>query len=118
VLLASLQLLLLAVGVLYALFGGLSEAATAFGVILLAATAEVHTEWRAKKAVTALASSAPKHARVRREGRVSDIGRSEVVPGDVVVLKAGDVSPTCLSSYYVLENFSCEDFTQESAAEI
>lgn len=85
-------MLLLGVGVLYALFGGLSEAATAFAVILLMATAEVFTEWRAKRAVGALASSTPKYARVRRGWRAWEIARTEVVPGDVVLLKAGDVS--------------------------
>ncbi|GAQ86811.1 p-type atpase [Klebsormidium nitens] len=90
------QLLLLGVGVLYALFGGLSEAATAFAVIILMATAEVFTEWRAKRAVGALASSTPKYARVRRGGRTLEIGRTDVVPGDVVLLKAGDEIPADL----------------------
>eukprot|EP00243_Klebsormidium_subtile_P005585 TRINITY_DN224_c0_g1_i3.p1 TRINITY_DN224_c0_g1~~TRINITY_DN224_c0_g1_i3.p1 ORF type:complete len:906 (+),score=130.62 TRINITY_DN224_c0_g1_i3:515-3232(+) len=88
------QLLLLAVGVLYALFGGLSEACTAFGIILLMVGAEVHTEWRAKRALGVLANSAPSYARVRREGRVVQILKQELVPGDIVLLRTGDVAGT------------------------
>eukprot|EP00243_Klebsormidium_subtile_P005586 TRINITY_DN224_c0_g1_i4.p1 TRINITY_DN224_c0_g1~~TRINITY_DN224_c0_g1_i4.p1 ORF type:complete len:895 (+),score=147.78 TRINITY_DN224_c0_g1_i4:515-3199(+) len=90
------QLLLLAVGVLYALFGGLSEACTAFGIILLMVGAEVHTEWRAKRALGVLANSAPSYARVRREGRVVQILKQELVPGDIVLLRTGDEVPADL----------------------
>ncbi len=47
-------------------------------------------EWRADRAVAALRAMATPEATVRREGRDKKIPAREVVPGDILVLSAGD----------------------------
>ena len=82
-------LLLLGVGVLYSVWGGLGDAITIFVVILLLVAAEVVNEFRAKRAIGALARlSAPK-ARVRRAGQVIMTDTEMVVPGDLLILVPG-----------------------------
>lgn len=73
------------------MFGSLEEGATAFTVIFLLVTAEVGTEWRAKRALASLKLSTPHDALVRREGQLLKIPASEVVPGDIVQLETGRV---------------------------
>jgi len=48
-------------------------------------------EYRAENALLALRAMTAPHARVRRDGRVQEIPASEVVPGDLLLLEAGDV---------------------------
>lgn len=83
------QVLLLVVAVLYALVGEVEEASLALGVILLMIFSEVLTETRAKHALASLQTSAPVFAHVMRDGAGVTVPRDEVVPGDVVLLRAG-----------------------------
>jgi magnesium-transporting ATPase (P-type) len=54
--------------------------------------AEIITEYRAKRALARLQQSAPHAAAVLRDGgREVEVPAKEVVPGDVVVLRAGMV---------------------------
>ena len=48
-------------------------------------------DYRAENALRALRDMTAPHARVRREGHVREIPAAEVVPGDLLVLEAGDV---------------------------
>jgi Ca2+-transporting ATPase len=50
-------------------------------------------ELKARASVDALARLQVPHARVRRGGRVEAIESAELVPGDIVLLEAGDVVP-------------------------
>lgn len=50
-------------------------------------------ELRADKAIEALKKLSSPHARVLREGRKHTVESWELVPGDVVILKAGDLVP-------------------------
>jgi Ca2+-transporting ATPase len=50
-------------------------------------------ELKARASVDALAQLQVPHARVRRDGRVEQIEAINLVPGDVVLLEAGDVVP-------------------------
>lgn len=59
-----LVLLLLGVGVLYLIFGELSDALVVFGVIMLVASVEAGIEFRAGKAITALTALAQPQALV------------------------------------------------------
>lgn len=54
--------------------------------------AEIITEWRAKRAVARLRQCVPKDASVLRGARLLTVPMAEVVPGDVVILKAGMAS--------------------------
>ena len=50
-------------------------------------------ELKARASVEALAQLQVPSARVRREGRIDSVPSTELVPGDVVLLEAGDVVP-------------------------
>jgi Ca2+-transporting ATPase len=82
-------LLLLVTGVLYTLWGGLTDALTIFFVILALAGIEVFNEWRTEEAIAALRKMAELTAPVRRSGRIVEVPAEEVVPGDVILLQAG-----------------------------
>ena len=82
-------LLLLATGVLYSILGNLGDAITIFAVIILLLLSEVFTEFRAKKAIAALADITALKSKVIRNGQVVEINTREVVPGDLLVLTTG-----------------------------
>ena len=86
-----LQLLLIAVAVLSFLFGQLGDALAILGVIILTAAVETFSEVRAARAISALDTLTAPHARVIRDGSPSTVEAVQVVPGDVLVLQAGDV---------------------------
>jgi len=86
-----LQLLLIAVGVLSAVFGQLGDAIAIFVIIALVASVEAITEARAKSALRALRSLSAPTARVRRDATVRTIPADRVVLGDVLEIEAGDV---------------------------
>ncbi|KPL23069.1 MAG: hypothetical protein AMJ93_05600 [Anaerolineae bacterium SM23_84] len=82
-------LLLLGTGVLYAVWGELTDALTIFLVILALAGIEVYNEQRAQRAIAALRKMAEPTALVRRSDRPWEIPVEEIVPGDLVLLAAG-----------------------------
>jgi Ca2+-transporting ATPase len=82
-------LLLLVTGALYTLWGGLTDALTIFFVILTLAGIEVFNEWRAEEALAALRKMAEPTALVRRGERSVEVPLEQVVPGDMILLRAG-----------------------------
>jgi Ca2+-transporting ATPase len=58
--------------------------------------ASVITEYRGEKALEALREAAAPSARVRRGGRVEDVPTRDLVRGDLVLLRTGDVVPADL----------------------
>ncbi|MDD1652964.1 MAG: cation-transporting P-type ATPase [Methanomicrobiales archaeon] len=83
-------LLLIVVGIVYALLGTeITDALTIFAIIILLVFAEVWNEYRAKKAIAALADIAAPRARVIRGGHVREIDALGIVPGDMLVLDQG-----------------------------
>ena len=86
-----LQLLLVAVGVLSAVFGQISDAIAIFVVIALVAGTETVTELRASRAIDALRSLSAPMARVSRAGDVLEVPAADLVPGDLLVIEAGDL---------------------------
>lgn len=86
-----LQLLLIAVGVLSAIFGEVGDAIAIFVIIGLVASVEALSEARAHNALNALRTMTAPIARVRRDGSVVTVPAAEVAVGDVVVVEAGDV---------------------------
>jgi Ca2+-transporting ATPase len=86
-----LQLLLILVGVLSAIWGELRDAIAIFVIIAAVAVTEAATEWRARKALDALKSLTAPRARVLRDGRLVEVAARDLVPGDVLAVEAGDV---------------------------
>jgi P-type Ca2+ transporter type 2C len=91
-----LVLLLVAVGVLYAIFGEIEDAVTIFVVIVAVAGVEVANEMRAKRAIGALRTLSAPSATVLRAGLPVQIATTDLVPGDVVLLQPGDRVPADL----------------------
>ncbi|MGW6195546.1 cation-translocating P-type ATPase [Kribbella sp. NPDC055110] len=89
--LEPLQLLLVAVAVLSFVFGERGDAFAILGVILLSAAVETTSEVRSARAIDALDELSAPHARVWRSGTATTVPAADVVPGDVLLLEAGDV---------------------------
>jgi P-type Ca2+ transporter type 2C len=62
-------------------------------VLLINALVGFVTEWKAERALEALRKQVRATARVRRDGHEKKIDAAELVPGDVIVLNAGDRVP-------------------------
>ena len=86
-------LLLLAVGVLYALWGEAADAVAIFAIILGIVAIEVYNEYRAKAAIAALGQLVVPEAPVVRDGRARRLPTAEIVPGDLLLLRAGERVP-------------------------
>jgi Ca2+-transporting ATPase len=69
------------------------EAIAILVVLLLNAIIGFATEWQAGRALEALHKRTQLQARVRRDGQERRIDAAELVPGDIVILEAGDVVP-------------------------
>lgn len=82
-------ILLLVTGVLYAMWGELTDALTIFFVILTLTVIEVYNEHRAEKAVAALHKLAEPTTSIRRDGRAVEVAAEGIVPGDLLLLQAG-----------------------------
>jgi Ca2+-transporting ATPase len=91
---ASLVIALLAVAAAVAwATGDLLEAMAILVVLSINAVVGFATEWQAGRALDALRRQARTTTRVRREGFEKTIDAEELVPGDIVVLNAGDRVP-------------------------
>lgn len=88
-----LVLLLIAVAVLYFVFGELRDALIVLGVIFAVALTESGIEWRAGRAVKALSDLAQPTCLVWRDGVLSERPVEVLVPGDVVELRPGSRIP-------------------------
>ena len=63
-----------------------------FGLVPIVG-ADVVTEYRGERALEALRAASAPQARVRRDGVTMTVPAASLVPGDVVLLQAGDVVP-------------------------
>jgi len=88
-------LLAAAAGVSFAL-GDLPEGIAIVVVLAINGAIGFFTEWQATRSMEALRRIAAVQARVRRGGETHTIDAVDIVPGDVVVLAAGDVVPADL----------------------
>ncbi|MDN5345266.1 MAG: P-type Ca2+ transporter type [Clostridia bacterium] len=86
-------LLLLAVAVAYFLLGEPGEALAVMAIILGIVFIEVGTEFRAKKAIAALQELNAPTTPVLRQGQVEAVNTDAIVPGDILVLQAGNRVP-------------------------
>lgn len=68
------------------------------------------TEYRAERALQALKSMTSPHCRVLRNGVVAQISSMDVVPGDILLLEAGDVVPAD-GRLFKISNFMVNEAT-------
>ncbi|MBP7988820.1 MAG: HAD-IC family P-type ATPase, partial [Candidatus Microthrix sp.] len=88
-----LILLLLVAALISAAVGDLKDPIVIGVVVIINAILGFVQEQRADQAMEALSTMLTSQARVRRDGAVNEVPSSEVVPGDVVLLRAGDRIP-------------------------
>lgn len=86
-------IILIASSIISFTMGENSEGIAILAIILLNGLLGFIQEMRTEKAMEALMSLAAPHARVVRDGVIRDIPAEEVVPGDLIVLEAGNRVP-------------------------
>jgi Ca2+-transporting ATPase len=90
---STLILILVVACVLSASLGHTIEAIAILAIVLFAAGLGFAQEYRAERAIEALLRMAAPMATVVRDGTEQSVPAREVVPGDVIVLHAGDKVP-------------------------
>ena len=90
---SALVLVLLGAALLAGLVGDLKDALVIAAVLLFDATLGYVQERRAEAALAALKGMLAPLARVRRDGRSSLLPAEQLVPGDLLLLEAGDRVP-------------------------
>ena len=85
-----LILILLVAVALSAVLGHATEAMVISVIVVFAALLGFVQEYRAERAIEALRRMAAPNATVVRHGKVGDVPARELVPGDIVLLRAGD----------------------------
>lgn len=85
--------ILISAAVISGILGDITDTIIIFAIIILNAVLGTTQNYRAEKAIDALKQMAAINARILREGKTSDIPASDLVPGDVVILEAGNIIP-------------------------
>nr|NLI51721.1 HAD-IC family P-type ATPase [Propionibacterium sp.] len=93
---SPLVYVLLVAGTVTAVLGDVVDSAVIFCVVLLNTVIGFVQESKAESALDALRQMVRTQARVRRDGRTVTVASEEVVPGDVVLIEAGDKVPADL----------------------
>jgi len=88
-----LILLLLVASAISAMTGELTNFFIIFVMVLFSVTLDFVQEHRAGKAAASLRQSVSVRATVIRDGKQLEVAVTEVVPGDIVILSAGDMIP-------------------------
>ncbi|MDI6601459.1 MAG: calcium-translocating P-type ATPase, SERCA-type [Thermoanaerobacteraceae bacterium] len=86
-------MILLIAAAISAFVGEITDAIIIVAIVVLNALLGVFQENRANKALKALKKLTRPNAKVIRDGRVQVVSTRELVPGDIVVLEAGDFVP-------------------------
>ncbi len=98
-----LVLILIVAGAVTAGFKEWVDAGVIFGVVIINATVGYLQETKAVKAIEALSRAMTIQTTVIRQGRRVVVSASDLVPGDVVNLQAGDKVPADLRLIYTRE---------------
>jgi Ca2+-transporting ATPase len=89
-------LILIAAAVISGLTGDVTDTIIIIVIVLLNAVVGFVQEYRAEKAMEALKKMASIQASVLRDGKPTSISSEQVVPGDLVMLEAGNAVPADL----------------------
>ena len=124
-----LVLILLAASAVSALTGEITGSVTIWAIVLMSVTLDFVQEYRAGRAAERLKQAVAVQATVLRDGQPRNIPMVELVPGDVVLLSAGDLMPAdCrlleAKDFFVKqllltgESYPVEKFAHELAAPV
>ncbi len=83
-------LMLMGAALLAAVVGSVKDAVVILAVVAINALVGFYQEYRAERSLDALKSMLPVNATVRRDGSSQKIDADAVVPGDILLLEAGD----------------------------
>jgi Ca2+-transporting ATPase len=86
-------IILMAAAIVSGVVGDLKDAFVILVIVLLNAIVGFVQEYRAEKAMEALKKMATTSAKTKRNGEVHEISATELVPGDIILLEAGDMMP-------------------------
>ncbi|HHX37349.1 MAG TPA: HAD-IC family P-type ATPase, partial [Clostridiaceae bacterium] len=86
-------LILIIASIVSAFLGDWIEAIVIIAIVIINAILGVHQEGQAEQAVAALQKLSSVRTRVIRNGQQTVVNSEELVPGDLVLLEAGDVVP-------------------------
>lgn len=86
-------MVLMAATIISGLMGEVEDAVTILAIVLLNAFLGFIQEFRAERSLQALKELTAPEARVIRDGKVSFVKAKDLVPGDLVLLEAGDRIP-------------------------
>ena len=89
----TLVLILIVAAIISAIIGDFKDAIAILLIVFLNAVLGFVQEYRAEKAMAALQKLAAPTVRVRRDGAVQEIAANQLVPGDIVLLEAGNLAP-------------------------
>lgn len=88
-----LVMILLAASAVSALTGEITGFVIIWAIVLISVTLDFYQEYRAGRAAEELKKSVAVRATVLRDGHSTEIPIAQLVPGDVVLLSAGDLIP-------------------------
>lgn len=91
-----LVLILIAAAIISVFVGESTDAMVIIAIVFLNAFLGVYQEGKAEKSLDALKKMASPTAKVIRDGKTSTVNADTLVPGDVVLLDAGDIMPADL----------------------
>ncbi|MBP8973550.1 MAG: cation-translocating P-type ATPase [Anaerolineae bacterium] len=86
-------LVLIAAAAISVIIGDTKDAIVILAIVVLNAALGFFQEYQAEQALAALGAMQTPVVRVRRDGHVLEVSATELVPGDVVLLEAGDRVP-------------------------
>lgn len=86
-------LVLIVVAIISGILGDLTDTLIILAIIIINAAVGFIQEYRSEKAMEALKNMVPSNAKVMREGHTLEIATTDLVPGDVVFLEAGNIVP-------------------------
>lgn len=90
---STVVMVLIAAGLISAVIADFKDASAIFAIVLLNALLGFIQEYKAETALAALKKMAVPTVKVRREGHVREIPARELVPGDIILLEAGNLVP-------------------------
>jgi Ca2+-transporting ATPase len=89
----TMVIILLVAAIVSGFLGKFTETIAILAIVLMFAILGFIQEYRAERAMAALKKLAVPSVRVRRGGQVREVPARDLVPGDIVLLEAGNVVP-------------------------
>lgn len=100
-----LVVILIIAAIISALTGGMEGTIVIIAVLIMNAILGTVQHFKAQKSLDSLKAMSAPNARVIRDGEKQEIAASQLVPGDILLLEAGDVAA---ADGRILENYSLQ----------